>query len=84
MLCFNVLNNNHCHRPDMKTHGKVPEYGALSRLCDPVILFVERNNLSEAKICNFHQCLTRHQDISGCKISVHVAKRLQVLHPLKK
>lgn len=53
-------------RACMKTHCKVPENWAFSRLRDPVILLVERNNLSEAKICNFHQRLTSHEDISGC------------------
>lgn len=61
----------------------LPENGALSRLCDSVVLLVKRNNLGQPKISYFNQWLTSHKDISGCKVSVHISQRLQVLHSLK-
>lgn len=65
-----------------KTQKIWPEYGALSRLLDHVVLFILRQHFGEAKISNLHPWLALHQNIPRCQVSVNVALAGQVLHSL--
>ncbi len=69
---------------DHSSRSCSPEYGALARLADGVILLILRKNFSQAEVSDLHQKLALHQNVPGGQISMDVAPGRQVVHPLNK
>lgn len=63
--------------------GSPPENGALAWLADNVIVFVQRQQLGEAKVSDLDVRLALHQDVTRCQVAVHAAAGAQVLHALR-
>lgn len=63
--------------------GSPPENGALAWLADNIIIFVQRQQLGEAKVGDLDVRLALHQDVTRCQVSVYAAAGAQVLHALR-
>lgn len=61
---------------------QLPENWAFTRMCYTVVLLVKGNDLCQAKISYFDQCVTCYQNVPSSQVPVHVAHALQVLQSL--